>query len=84
MIFQKSAIGIGILSFALTLGCAACSNQDANDPGYGAMYKQATHDRVSGNEFWGTKTQKNCTAGGAVEVCMPAETNVTQSDSPSE
>jgi hypothetical protein len=81
MIFQKSALAIGLLAFALTLGCAACGTHDASDPTYGAMYKQATHDRITGNEFWGSNRQKNCTAGGAVEVCTPVETNVTSSDS---
>jgi hypothetical protein len=52
--------------------CAGCATHDASDPQYGAMFKQTTRDRVSGNEFWGSRTQKDCVAGGVVEVCTPA------------
>ena len=40
-------------------------------PEYGKMFKDATRARVSGTEFWGTRTDKtrNCTAGTMVEVC---------------
>ena len=56
----------------LCLVGAGCSGHDASDPAYGAMYKQTTRDRVEGNEFWGTRRQKDCVAGGAgMEVCSP-------------
>jgi hypothetical protein len=35
------------------------------------MFKQTTRDRVQGTEFWGTRTQKDCTSGGVLEVCTP-------------
>ena len=59
--------GLLILCFA----CVGCATHDASDPEYGAMFKQTTRDRVSGNEFWGTRTQKDCTSGGVMEVCTP-------------
>jgi hypothetical protein len=65
-----------IAPIALCLAlCVGCSSQDASDPSYGSMFKQATHDRVSGNEFWGTNRQKDCTSGGVYEVCTPEGQN---------
>jgi len=55
----------------LCVACVGCATHDASNPEYGAMFKQATHDRVNGTEFWGTRTQKDCTSGGVVEVCTP-------------
>jgi hypothetical protein len=55
----------------LSLVGAGCGAHDATDPAYGAMFKQATRDRVEGNEFWGSKRQKDCVAGGTLEVCTP-------------
>lgn len=57
--------------FALTLGCVGCGAHDATDPEYGQMFKQATHDRVAGTQFWGSGRQKDCTATGTIEVCTP-------------
>jgi hypothetical protein len=38
------------------------------------MFKQTTRDRVEGNEFWGTRRQKDClTGGGGMEVCAPSD-----------
>jgi uncharacterized protein YceK len=71
MIFKRPAIFLGALALALTLGCSACSTHDASDPGYGQMYKRTTQDRVSGTEFWSSRSQKDCTSTGAVEVCVP-------------
>jgi hypothetical protein len=51
--------------------CAGCGTHDASDPAYGAMFKQATRDRVQGDEFWGSSRQKDCVAGGVLEVCTP-------------
>jgi len=56
---------------ALTLGCVGCGTHDATDPEYGQMFKQATHDRVAGTQFWGSSRQKDCTTSGAIEVCTP-------------
>ena len=74
MIFKWSAMAIGGLALALTLGCSACSTHDASDPAYGQMYKKATQDRVNGTEFWGSRQQKDCTGGGVVEVCGSPDT----------
>jgi hypothetical protein len=52
--------------------CAGGATHDASDPVYGAMFKQTTRDRVQGDEFWGSKRQKDCVSGGVVEVCTPA------------
>ena len=72
MIFKGSALVAGAMALALTLGFSACStSHDASDPEYGQMFKQATRDRVTGNEFWGSNSQKDCTAGGAIEICTP-------------
>ena len=71
MIFKQSLMVMGVLVLALTLGCIACSTHDASDPEYGQMFKKATQDRVNGTEFWSTRSQKDCTSTGAVEVCVP-------------
>ena len=71
MIFRRFAIIISAAVLAFTLGCIGCGSHDASDPYYGEMYKQATRDRVSGNEFWGSRSQKDCTSAGAIEVCSP-------------
>lgn len=55
----------------MCLICAGCGTHDASDPAYGAMFKQATRDRVEGNEFWGSKRQKDCVGGGVAIVCTP-------------
>ena len=63
---------------ALLIFCvvfAGCATHDASDPAYGAMFKQTTRDRVNGTEFWGTRTQKDCTSGGVMEVCTPVGQN---------
>ena len=80
MIFTKTAIGMVILGFALTLGCSACSTQDASDPTYGQMFKQTTRDRVAGTGLWESRTQKDCGGGGEIQVCRPLETNASTSD----
>jgi hypothetical protein len=59
------------IALALALACAGCSSHDASDPEYGQMFKKTTHDRVAGTEFWGSSQQKDCTAGGTIEVCTP-------------
>jgi hypothetical protein len=41
------------------------------------MFKQATHDRVTGNEFWGSNSQKDCTSTGAIEICTPKGSNMS-------
>ena len=50
--FVIEAVGLCLLL------CAGCSSHDASDPSYGAMFKQTTRDRVSGNEFWVSRTEK--------------------------
>jgi hypothetical protein len=68
----------GLRIIALLLLCvtaAGCGTHDASDPSYGAMFKQTTRDRVQGTEFWGSRTQKDCVSGGAMEVCTPAGQN---------
>ncbi|HLI82033.1 MAG TPA: hypothetical protein VKV03_18725 [Candidatus Binataceae bacterium] len=78
MIFKGSALVVGAIALALTLGCSACStSHDASDPQYGQMFKQATHDRVTGNEFWGSNSQKDCTSTGAIEICTPKGSNMS-------
>ena len=68
--FVIEAIGLCLL---LCVGCS--SSHDASDPSSGAMFKQTTRDRVSGNEFWGSRTEKDCTGGGMWEVCTPVGQN---------
>lgn len=55
------------------VACIGCGAHNASDPEYGAMFKQATQDRVEGREFWGTRRSKDCVAGGALEVCTPPD-----------
>ena len=71
---QMKSFVIGAVGLCL-LPCVGCSSHDASDPSYGAMFKQTTRDRVSGNEFWGSRTEKDCTGGGVWEVCTPVGQN---------
>ena len=68
-LFVSGAVGLCLLL------CVGCSSHDASDPSYGSMFKQTTRDRVSGNEFWGSRTEKDCTGGGVWEVCTPVGQN---------
>jgi hypothetical protein len=71
--FMSRLPSLRVIAFViLCLVCAGCGSHDASDPEYGAMFKQTTRDRVSGNEFWGSRTQKDCVSGGMMEVCTPA------------
>jgi hypothetical protein len=60
-----------VAALMLAIACAGCGAHDASDPEYGQMFKQTTRDRVQGTEFWGTRSQKDCTVGSGVEVCTP-------------
>jgi hypothetical protein len=63
-----------VILLVLCLGALVeCGAHDDSDPEYGAMFKQTTHDRIQGTEFWGSTRKKDCvTAGGGSEVCTPA------------
>jgi hypothetical protein len=65
---QSLCLRVTVLIFLCLAGCSA---HDASDPTYGAMFKQTTQDRVQGDEFWGSNRQKDCVAGGTMEVCTP-------------
>ncbi len=68
------AIKILPVAGLLALICAGCGTHDASDPQYGEMFKKTTRDRVQGTEFWGSRTDKDCTPGaGGGEVCTPKD-----------
>ena len=52
-----------VAALLLTLVCVGCGTHDASDPQYGEMFKKTTRDRVQGTEFWGSRTDKDCTPG---------------------
>lgn len=68
-------LGMKILALAtllLAFGCVECGTRDAADPEYGAIFKKTRRDRVRGTEFWGSRTDKDCTPGASGgEVCLP-------------
>jgi hypothetical protein len=67
------SISLRVIAVAILCVLAVgCGTHDASDPSYGAMFKQTTRDRVQGDEFWGTRREKDCTSGGVYEVCTPA------------
>jgi hypothetical protein len=69
-----------VAALALTLTCIGCGAHDASDPEYGQMFKKTTRDRVQGTEFWGSRSQKDCNVGSAVEVCTPIGASETSDD----
>lgn len=68
------AIRILPVAGLLALICIGCGAHDASNPQYGEMFKKTTRDRVQGTEFWGSRTDKDCTPGaGGGEVCTPKD-----------